>query len=317
MHHQQIAIGAPAVPADTLFAKWRGRLPLDPHRHDVAAALHAAHPRLTGAIEQLPFARFEATFPSAAVQRYNDVPPEAAALLDTLDEALRAPWLAALLLWHMARFDDRFAASGLPDEFALHYLDSFHRILDQIAMDPAFPDLRSDVFLKDLWIARVVMIPAFAQIWWPRSGVSASTALHAGVRAVAYLLRCGGRRPFMEGHTHDPMARGYWNEAGWGEALRLAALALPAVPQVRGAFGSAWFYDPAIQTVSPRITFAQDMQVGQGAMRMKVGSNEAAIANATATSPTRRRMMNEGAYRPTDYAIVWSRKALIARYGFA
>lgn len=67
---------------------------------------------------------------------------------------------------------------------------------------------------------------------------------------------------------------------------RLAALALPPLSQVKGVFGSAWFCDPAIQTVSPRITFAQDLQVGQGAMRMKVGSNDMAIANATATSPT-------------------------------
>lgn len=67
--------------------------------------------------------------------------------------------------------------------------------------------------------------------------------------------------------------------------------------------------------MSPRITFAQDLQVGQVAIRLKIGSNDAAVANATATSASRRRMMAEGSYLPTDYAIIWSRRNLIARYG--
>ncbi len=159
------------------------------------------------------------------------------------------------------------------------------------------------------------MIPAFAQVWWPRSGLAARDVLRAGPSAAAYVfLRCGGRRPFLEGHTHDPVARAYWNEPGWGEALRLAALALPTLPQVRGAFGTAWFYDPAVKEVSPRISFAQDLQVGRGAFRLKVGSNEAAIANATATSAERRNRYRDGLYLPTDYSIIWSRKDLIAAY---
>ena len=158
------------------------------------------------------------------------------------------------------------------------------------------------------------MIPAFAQVWWPHSGIAAKDVLRAGPAAAAHVfLRCGGRRPFMEGHTHDPMARAYWNEKGWGEALRLAALALPALPKLRGVFGTAWFYDPAIREISPRIAFAQDLQAG--AFRMKVGTNEAAIANATATSAERRNRMKDGSYVPTDYALVWSRRDLIAAYG--
>jgi hypothetical protein len=119
----------------------------------------------------------------------------------------------------------------------------------------------------------------------------------------------------MEGHTHDPMAKAYWNEHGWGEALRLAALALAALPRLRGVFGTAWFYDPAVKEVSPRLAFAQDLQVGRGAHRFKIGSNEAAIANATATSSERRRRFSEGSYVPTDYAIIWSRRDLASAYG--
>jgi hypothetical protein len=306
-----------AVPAETLFPTWRGRKPLGERPDTVAAALHAAHPGLSAAVAALPFERFEAPWETGAiVHKYNDVPPAAAALLDALPGDLRVPWLCALLLWHIGRSAERFATSRLPDEFALHYTDTFHRLLDQIEADSGFADLASDSFLKDLWLARIVMIPAFAQVWWPRSGLSAKDVLRAGPRAAGYVfLRCGGRRPFLEGHTHDPVARAYWNEPGWREALRLAALALPALPRVRGAFGTAWFYDPKVKEVSPRIAFAQDLQVGRGALRLCVGSNEAAIANATATSAERRNRYRDGLYLPTDYSIIWSRRDLAAAFG--
>jgi hypothetical protein len=111
------------------------------------------------------------------------------------------------------------------------------------------------------------------------------------------------------------VAKAYWNENGWREALRLAALALPSLPQARGIFGTAWFYDPAVKQISPRISFAQDLQVGMGAHRLEIGSNEAAVANATATSAERRNRYQAGTYLPTDYAVIWSRKDLIAAYG--
>ena len=305
------------VPAEALFPSWRGREPYDERLKAVSEALYAAHPGLAEAVATLPFERFEAAWgPATSVRKYNEVPAEAAALLAGLPEEVRAPWLCALLLWHIGRFEQAFTASGLHGEFALHYADVFHRLLDQIDKDPAFADLATDSFLKDLWLARVVMIPAFAQVWWPHSGLSAKDVLRGGPAAAAHVfLRCGGRRPFLEGHTHDPVARAYWNEPGWGEALRLAALALPALPHARGVFGTAWFYDPAVKAISPRISFAQDLQVGRGACRVRIGSNEAAIANATATSAERRNRYREGAYLPTDYALIWSRDGIRAAYG--
>jgi hypothetical protein len=307
----------PTVPAEILFPSWRGREPYRERMQAVAAALHAANPGLEAAIAALPFARFEGAHRvRTIVSRYNHVPAQAASLVEGLAEPLRAPWLCALLLWHMDRFDQAFAASGLHPEFALHYADIFNRLLDQIEKEPGFAELGKDSFLKDLWLARIVMIPAFAQIWWPHSGLSAKAVLKGGPAAAAYVfLRCGGRRPFLEGHTHDPVAKAYWNESGWREALRLAALALPALPAACGVFGTAWFYDPAIKEISPRIGFAQDLQVGAGAHRFKVGSNDAAIANATLTSAERRNRYRDGLYLPTDYAIVWSRRDLYASYG--
>ncbi len=305
------------VPADTLFPTWRGRAPYRRRLQEVTDKLLGGHSGLGEALATLPFDRFEACWHSdAPVQKYNDVPQAAARFLGSLPEELRAPWLCALILWQIGRFEERFPNTGLHSEFALHYVDTFHRLLDQVADDPAFATLSSDSFLKDLWLARLVMIPAFAQVWWPRSGIELKPVLRSSPAAAAYVfLRCGGRKPMMEGHTHDPVAKAYWNEKGWGEALRLAALALPALPQLRGVFGTAWFYDPALKEVTPRLSFAQDLQVGRGAHRIRIGSNEAAIPIATATSAARRSLYEEAKYLPTDYAVIWSKRDLAAAYG--
>lgn len=308
---------AKPVPADELFPSWRGREPYEDKLRAVSEALNRRRPGLAEAVALLPFERFEsAARQTAAVFVYHDIPEAAASLLEGLPEALRSPWLCALLLWHIGRFEHRFADTGYDPEFALHYVDAFHRIIDQVEADSGFADLGSDSFMKDLWLTRLVMIPAFAQVWWPHSGLSARAILRGGLASLTHVfLRCGGRRPFLEGHTHDPVAKAYWNENGWREALRLAALALPALRRAKGVFGSAWFYDPAVKQVSPRIAFAQDLQAGCGAHRFRIGSNAAAVANATATSAERRNRYRDGSYLPTDYAIVWSRKDLIRAYG--
>ncbi|MFN3945575.1 MAG: hypothetical protein ACK4K7_11665 [Allosphingosinicella sp.] len=304
-------------PSRDLFPGWRGHEPLAERLPQASVKLHDECPGLARAVAALPFARFEeADRVIGPVRKYNAPARRAAALADGLDPEVRPYWLCALLLSHVSRFEARFAETGLDGEFALHYRDHFHRILDQIDADPAFADLAQDSFLKDLWLARMVMIPAFAQVWWPHSGISAKAVLRAGSKAAAYVfLGCGGRKPFLEGHTHDPVARAYWNEAGWREALRLAALALPALPAARGVFGTAWFYDPQVREISPRIAFAQDLQVGKGALHIEIGSNEDAVRNATATSAERRNRYREGSYLPTDFAVIWSRRAIAAAYG--
>ena len=113
----------------------------------------------------------------------------------------------------------------------------------------------------------------------------------------------------------DTMARAYWNEAGWRETLRLAALAMLAMPRIKGSFGVAWYYDPAVLDITPKLGFTHRLQVDRGAFRFRIGSSEATIGHALAANAARRNWYREGTYLPTDYAIVWSRRALIAAYG--
>src|SRR4051812_21984986 len=94
----------PAVPAQALFPSWRGRGPFEERLKQVREALFAAHPGLAGAITALPFEWFESAWePDGPVQKYNHVPAAAAASIAGMAEALRSPWLCALMLWHIER----------------------------------------------------------------------------------------------------------------------------------------------------------------------------------------------------------------------
>src|SRR4051812_18224673 len=102
------------IPAEALFPSWRGREPYAERLETVGSALFEAHPGLPEAIAALRFDRFEAACDvGTQVHKYNDVPAAAAAMVEALAEELRAPWLCALMLHHIGRFEEAFAASRL------------------------------------------------------------------------------------------------------------------------------------------------------------------------------------------------------------
>jgi hypothetical protein len=97
--------------------------------------------------------------------------------------------------------------------------------------------------------------------------------------------------------------------------MRLCALALIGQPHLRGSFGIAWYYDPAVLEITPKLAFTHRLQIGRGACRFRIGSSQAPINHALAASAARRNRHAEGRYLPTDYAIIWSRRAMIAAHG--
>lgn len=243
------------------------------------------------------------------------VSPAVAASLDLLGEEVRRDRLYGFLLWQMARFPERFAASGFAPEFAGHYADSFHRILDGIEQRTLPADLRLDLFVKDLALTRLVLVPAVAQLIYPHGGVPLKPLLAWGPSGWAFVYgRCGGRRGYFEVHTHDPMAGAYFNAVGWEETYRLAALLFPSFPRHRGLVGYSWFYDPALETLSPRLGYLRHSPVEKGGRLMPMGADEDSARLATATSPSRRKAYEAGSYVPRRYGLIWSRADIMSHY---
>jgi hypothetical protein len=287
-----------------IFPAWRGNLPWD----ERVAALAGHYP------EQPSHAELDQRMRIETGHGYH-LAPAVAASLDSLPADERQKHLYAFLLWQMRRFPERFATSGLPDEFALHYADCFHRILDGIERRDFPFDLRADLFEKDLALTRLVLIPAIAQLLYCHAGVPLRPLLRWGPKGWLYVLgRCGGRSPFVEIHTHDPMAGDYFNAAGWEETYRLTALLMRSFTDLRGLVAFSWFYDPQLEELSPRLGYLRHSPMSQGARLMPMDADPDSARLATATSPSRRAAYEAGTYRPRRHGLIWSRADLLDHY---
>jgi hypothetical protein len=289
-------------PTAALFPGWRGH---QPYGGALAAARALIRPAPTGWCET--FEAIQAAQPPYA--GYTHVSEGLAA------HAAKAPMehLAALLLWHIDRFEAVFRTSRLDPEFELQIVDSLHRILSRLIQGIDWLRLGRDDFMKELGIVRLSVLPAVAQLIYPWSGLSRSVVLRAGPRVWGYVMgSCGGLKPFLEIHTHDQMAGAYFNGNGWDETYRLVRKLYATFPDHRGMAGLSWFYDPALSVLSPRLDYLRSVPVAGGARLIRVGTSDADHALATHSSATRREAAAQGRYLPTKYALVWSRHAMTA-----
>lgn len=307
----------PISPTKQLFPNWRGDEPYEARAQEVRRQLYDSFPDLTAAVAAAPFERFEdiqAGQPPMA--GYTHVSARLAAFMDGVPARLREAYLCALLLWHIGRFEEAFASSGLDPEFRLQAIDSIHRILGQIEGGVDWADIHRDSYMKDLGIVRLSVLAAVGQLIYPHAGIWRSKVLKGGPRAIWHVyVRCGGAAPFLEIHTHDPMVKDYFNPAGWEETYRLTAKAFRTFPESRGLIGTSWFYDPQLEDISPRLSYLRHVPLSKGAFFLPVGTSQSSIALATATSPTRRRLYEEGRYIPNAHALLWARKDILAHYG--
>jgi hypothetical protein len=178
--------------------------------------------------------------------------------------------------------------------------------------------LANDLYVKDLAVATFKLLPAGAQLVDVNYGVPRATILRAfrgsvgaGFSAARYLVgRCGGFRPAVEIHTSSKTL-GEFTEDGWRRCyLRIADL-MQLNPSIRSMYGMSWFYDPKLAEVSPRLSYLRDEPASFGARIFYWGSDEKTVANALATSETRRRKHEAGEYRPEGYLLVWSRRDML------
>lgn len=177
------------------------------------------------------------------------------------------------------------------------------------------PSLDDDAFRKDLSICLLLSLPCGAQVVEENGGIPRGALVTGGplqaLRLSACFARTGLRSgPYLELHTHTPML-GDFNPAGWIRCYELVAELLMARPDHLGMVGGSWFLDPALASISPRLTYVPDIPIRGGAFRVRLGSSKEDAELATATSPTRRALVSEGKYVPERWLLIWPRKELL------
>ena len=238
-------------------------------------------------------------------RRYQDVPETVTALGAGIRNFPQL--LAAHLLSHV---DLRATTHRIPDAVVPELGIEAMRILRQ--EDSSIED---DVFRKDLSICLLLSFPCVAQVVEQTGGIPLRALTTGGIgqaaRMVRHLTATGWRKgPYLEIHTHTPMLPGF-TPKGWDQCYMLVAELLKQRPDCLGMVGGSWFYDPALAEVSPRLRYLAETPIDGGAFRVRLGTSEEDAELATATSATRRTLVEEGKYVPTRWLLIWPRKALL------
>lgn len=225
----------------------------------------------------------------------------------SLRQFLRAV-LASTVLVTIA--SDRFKM--LPPRIAANQSKHLLRIAEDSADELEWLDLGKDLFQKEFALASLRLYAAGAQLIDYRCGVPRSTVLKGGLwSALPHLLKLtkfGGFSPYFQIHTHTFNLDAF-NEAGWDECYLCCAELYQIHPEVLGMFGSSWFYDPALASISPRLAYLRDTPCNNGAILMFVVKGGEAINLSLSTSPSRRKLYEDGKYMPTSFMMVWGRQA--------
>jgi hypothetical protein len=226
-----------------------------------------------------------------------------------------------LLILDLAmRLPETVVARDIPDGVLALYPAATARLLAylQNVDDPdyCYPH---ECFMKDLRFAAGLTVPCGAQVVDLRSVIGYKVLSHwllrhPSARHIAAFLRRRSGVPWLRIHTESRYLDDF-NEAGWDACyLRIASL-LQKHPEVFGMAGTSWFYDPQLESISPRLSYLRLRPMEGGASIVRHGTSDFDIGAATATSETRRQLCAAGKYMPTAYTILWPRAALLAWTG--
>lgn len=256
---------------------------------------------------------------ATSVGKYDDykvVPVEARRIVDSVSsiygkEGERC-FLKAALAHSVFRAIGSEHFQRLPALVGAHHARQLERISEDSGQQSECLDIDNDLFRKDLGIATFRLYVAGSQLIDPRCGVPRSYVLKGGVADAPARLRTilglGGFRPYFQIHTHMSMLDSF-NEQGWEDCYRGCAELYTLFPQVRGMMGGSWFYDPALADISPRLAYLRETPLKHGAHLMYVETGGEALHNSLSSSPTRRKLYEEGAYTPKSYMLIWGKQA--------
>jgi hypothetical protein len=220
----------------------------------------------------------------------------------------------ATMLRLIERFEERSVGKqytdGVREAFALH----FSRIIRSIA-DPEFDQYRvaDDLLCKDLALCLQMVFPIGGPFVEPSTRLPLSLFRNGDVsqfvRFSRFLLGTGGPHHWYCSHLHQHALDDFTAE-GWRSCYQRIAEMLELNPEVRGYYSLSWYCDPALEEISPHLAYVRKERQDNGAAIFFYRLDR--TDNAVATSKTRKKLFDEGAYVPKRYAIIWPRKELIA-----
>lgn len=226
---------------------------------------------------------------------------------DDMRRALIATWALEM--------PDRVAAENLPVEV----LELYPWWMDRLSgfLTAAEGGYDRDHWAKDVRLVLVLSVPGgrsqILDLWsriGPREVLRSGLEGHGWGPVFAYLKAQGWRRIWLQNHTESRHTQDF-NEAGWDRTWVTSAAICKARPEIAGMMGASWFYDPQLETISPRLAYLRLNPVNGGALMFHQGPGDIHSERSGATSPTRRALIESGEYVPRSWLLAWPRSTLI------
>jgi hypothetical protein len=215
----------------------------------------------------------------------------------------------------ISQFEVRVAGKNLSPGILALYRQEHDRVIGEMNSNPTeFYSLANDVFLKDLGLARTLLIPAGVEFVQLAPGVPRSVIFNAGFRQFFSSLyfffgHLGGFGPFYEIHM-DPRRRKEFSPDTRAFCYRIVADLLTANRNVKGLLGSSWFYDPALAQITPHLSYLCRVPTEHGA-KVYYSGDEGKTSGALLYSRSRRLLFEQGKYKPKTYFLIWPREDLL------
>ena len=255
-----------------------------------------------------------------APRRTGDLGPQFPALLDAAHAALpkdadRSVFKRALVAHLASRLPVRLPELDLPADVLELVPPALERLHGFLSEQHNAYELGDERFLKDVRFAAGWTVPCGAKVVDLRCRISLPVGLLTALRGRAPRLALrtlapGQRAPWFEQHTDSRYLEEFSEEGLDRTYLRLASLLRRHV-EVAGLTAYSWFYDPQLDVVSPRLSYLRRRPLERGAILLRGHTSGYEIRNATATSPTRKRLYESGEYRPVGYRILWLRRDVL------
>lgn len=250
---------------------------------------------------------------------YHRVSDEVLAIRDALNREGGQPLLAAfhrLVLMRMVPETRRLLQSKQYLAPALEWFDdAMTMIIPELpGRNDAELDFHDDGFAKDLSLAAFRTWALGAQLVEPRYPLPKRWMFESLPRSLfeglGIMAKIGGREPLYSIHTYNRHLTEF-TDPGWEIHYRRIASIMEHEPKVLGVTGASWFFDPAIETVSPRLAYLRKLPISNGAIFVKVRNTQHTYDNALSKSATRKQLFDEGKYQPQEWLMVWPRRELL------
>jgi hypothetical protein len=237
-------------------------------------------------------------------------------IASSYDHAIICRYNKLVLAFLMRNALDLLPYKNYPTEVVDLYYQWFARVLkDFRERSDDYYTVEEIAFRQDVGVCSLGSIPV-GGAWVVRpSGLGLWFFIVGGPRQLLknlsfIILKTGGISPFYAIHTVSRYLYLFRPEEMDLAYIRIAEL-MKRDPSMRGAIRTSWFLDPNLEKVSPNLAFLRTVPQENGARLFPSLTTDIHIKYALSMSSIRRRMYEEGKYRPTSFTYIWPRKALI------